>query len=167
MATESMQYFGAINTEKTEEKYIATTTIDDNAVELDLHFELPELPADLAQTTNSFLANLAQIHQQNLTAIRNDYQEDGEALDYIRFYLDELPARKLKQLLGTQQENKSIPNKLLDLLTLIRVGVYPDAEDGFKGTFDYSIYIDGRPNNQVLAIHTDEKGEVDYISWES
>ncbi len=99
--------------------------------------------------------------------MRSDYDADGETLDYIRFFLDELGPRDLRRMLGDQFDNLSAPIQLLGKLQPVRIGVYPDAEGGFLAIFDYSLAINGRPSQQVLAIETDEQGEVLNIVWES
>lgn len=53
----------------------------------------------------------------------------------------------------------------MEKLNLIRVGIYPRAS--YFGTFDYSIDIDGEPCNQLLVVHINADGTLDYITWES
>ena len=160
-------YFGQVDPEKPESVYRGVTALNEQDVKLDLHFDQPQVAPALAETINTFLQAIPSFDQANHAAIREDYASDGEALDYIRIYLDEFRDRDLMRILGGKEENKSIPNRLLDKLRLVRIGLYPDDADGFLAVFDYSIEVNGKPYHQVLAISTDEQGAVEDIACES
>jgi len=167
MSTHKFLYFGHVDGNQPNSRYDAYISVDGNPVSLDLHFDQRTIPAGLDSTTNQFLEKITSLDQHHKNSLHNDYDADGETLDYIRFFLDELGPRDLRRLLGDQFDNLSAPKQLLDKLQLVRVGVYPDAEDGFLAICDYSLAIDGQPSEQVIAISTDENGDVLDIAWES
>src|SRR4051812_25398850 len=135
MSVLDILYFGQIDHVKPESVYRAVTSLNDQDIKLDLHFDQPQVDPTLTATVNDFLQKLPAFDQANHEAIRGDYASDGEALDYIRIYLDEFRDRDLMRILGGKEENKSIPNRLLDKLRLVRIGLYPDDADGFLAVF--------------------------------
>jgi hypothetical protein len=75
----------------------------------------------------------------------------------------------VKLLIIDKDNNLPQELQLLNKLRLIRVGLYPDGKYGTDhfATFDYSIDIDGEPCNYLLVVNTNEKGDLDHITWES
>lgn len=170
MKERQILYFGTVNAEQLAASYATTALIDDRSIELDLHFETTEMTAALESAVNGFLQNITRYDQQNRTYMKEDFSQDGETLDFVRFYLDELKRPQLARILGPQEEHTSIPHQLLDKLQLIRIGIYPDSpeeESDYFAIFDYTLAIDGRPGHEILAVTTDQNGALDYISWES
>lgn len=162
-------YFGNINGTQLEASYTAAAELGGRTIDLDLHFDNTTLEAPLDRTINGFLENISLYDTQNRAYMKSDFGQDGETLDFIRFYLDELKRPQLNRILGPQEEHKSIPHQLLDKLQLIRVGIYPDSADDsdYFAIFDYTLEVDGRPGHELLAVTTNKEGKLDYISWES
>lgn len=171
MKESQILYFGTLDGEKLEASYAATAQIGDRSLHLDIHFETEQMTPELESSINGFLEQLPQYDRQNRTFMKEDFSQDGEALDFIRFYLDELKRPQLARILGPQQdEQRSIPHQLLDKLQLIRVGIYPDSpeEDAdYFAIFDYTLNVDGKPGHEILAVTTKKNGALDYITWES
>lgn len=164
-----LPYFGDINPAQLQEYYHTTAVMNGLTVNLDLNFQHKTIGLETIRTIQDFLNNLARWDGHNHAALEQDFTADSETADYIAFYFDELDEAELSALLPAMTSPDAQAFRLLKELKLIRVGLYPDGKDDAEqfATFDYSIYLAGEPCNQLLAVNTDEQGNVDYISWES
>jgi Protein of unknown function (DUF2004) len=164
-----LPYFGQINLNELADDYRTTINLDGKDLRIDINFENKTIRQDGIYLVNNFLQNISKFDTQNLKIIETDFNEVGETSDYIEFYLDELDEEELSNIIDIDNTNVSRQIQLLSKLKLIRVGLYPDGKYGadYFGVFDYSIDIDGEPCNQLLVVKTNEKGELDHITWES
>jgi len=169
MAKIELPYFGQVDFKQLEDYYSLTTFYNGNTITIDLNFENKKLSEEQALVIKEFLSNISKIDTQKKIEIKNSFENEGEAKDYINFYLDELDVEELKRIIDYDNNNNSYENQLFSKLKLIRVGLYPDGkyDSDYFGVFDYSIEIDGEPCNQLLVIKTNENGDLDNITWES
>jgi hypothetical protein len=138
-------------------------------IRLDLNFEKKNITDDQAKKIKVFLDSTSAFDIQNKSAIDKNFNDGGEASDYISFYLDELDEEELSHIIDNGNEDMPKEEQLLSKLRLIRVGLYPDGKYGadYYAVFDYSIDIGGEPCNQLLIVKTKENGDLDHITWES
>ena len=164
-----LPYFGHINLNELKEYYQTTIKLDGKDLEIDINFENKTIRQDDILKVKKFLQKISKFDIQNLKVIKTDFKEEGETSEYIEFYLDELDEAELSNIIDLKNVSISKEKQLLSKLKLIRVGLYPDEKYGeeYFGVFDYSINIDGEPCNQLLVVKTNEKGELDHITWES
>lgn len=169
MKNYQIPYFGEIDITNLEDYYEVEVTINENKVRLDLNFEDTSVDENTCQDIKNFLENLDRYDHQNKLFIENDFNGNGNALDYINFYLEELDQDELSAIIDLDDENGSREQQLLNKLVLIRVGLYPDESEDSNhfAIFDYSIFIDGEACNQLLVVITNKAGELNYITWES
>ena len=164
-----LPYFGQINLNELADDYRITIDLDGKNLKIDLNFENKVLKFEDFTSVKFFLQNISEFDKQNLKIIETDFNEEGETSGYIEFHLDELDEEELSNIIDIDNVSVSREVQLLSRLKLVRVGLYPDEKYGadYFGVFDYSIDIDGEPSNQVLVVKTDEKGNLDHITWES
>lgn len=167
MSEYQILHFGTVNATAVNKRYDASVDINGSKVTLDLHFDQPQAAPGADATINQFLEKAASYDATIRTAIAEDFDNDGEAVDFVRFFLEDLRPRELKELLGHQEEVKSVPQQLMNKLELVRIGIYADDKNGFFAVYDYTLVINGRPSSQVLAIEVDEQGAVLNIAWEN
>jgi hypothetical protein len=169
MANYQLPYFGEVNLNELEDDYRTTIKLAEKDLNIDINFENKTIQQEAIVTINNFLENIIKFDKQNLKVIESDFKESGETSDYIKFYIDELDEEELSNIVDIKNVNISKEKQLLSKLKLIRVGLYPDGKFGadYFGVFDYSIDIDGELCNQLLVVKTDEKGDLDHITWES
>ncbi|QHS59938.1 DUF2004 domain-containing protein [Chitinophaga agri] len=168
-------YFGDINISDLEEYYSLDITLLEKPVSIDMNFIEQAIDQTLANTTHTFLENLALYREQTNKYIYQDFFERaGETHPYITDMLEELedadllnmeddPAKK------AQYERNGFDDRsvyLLQKLQLKRIGLYPDSDDYFA-IFDYTFDLDGSPCNQVLVVITDHRGVPQQVDWES
>lgn len=169
MSEGKLPYFGQFNGQALEQYYSAEIEINDSKVSLDLNFEDESIDENTFQAIKNFLGNIHQFNEENKSLIWTDFKAHGESFDYINFFFEELSEEQLSAIINIADKNIPKEEQLLNKLKLIRICLYPSAlsDDSYFGIFDYSIYIDGEPCNQLLAVATNENGELDHITWES
>ena len=169
MTNIELPHFGKIDIDQLEEYFSAKTAFNGQTISLDLNFKNKNISEEQAENIKKFLNNILAFDTQNKIIIDKDFKDEGEALDYINFYFDELEEEEISEIIDYESEEKTKEELLLENLKLIRVGLYSDGkyDTDYYGVFDYSIDIDGEPCNQLLVVKTDNKGEFDHIAWES
>ena len=166
MSDYHLPYFGKINTTAPINDYWTKIDLNGYQTRVDIVFENKSPDIDTLKKIVHFLENIPAFIIQNLTLIKSDFDREGEAADYINFYLDELDESELSAIIDISNKSRSVELQLLDKLILANIWIYPDTENNF-GVFHYSIELDGEPCNQLLTIPTNEHGEVNDITWES
>lgn len=162
-----LPYFKQLDIEALEVYYRAEAILGNNRLDIDLNFENSAITDLSIENIKKFLVNIESLDKQNKSFIDTNFKEKGETSEYINFYFDEIDEDELSIIIGAENTNISKHQALLNNLRLIRLGLYPDANDNIFGVFDYSIYINGEPCNQLLVVKTDVKGNIDHITWES
>ncbi|MFK7906404.1 MAG: DUF2004 domain-containing protein [Chitinophagales bacterium] len=166
MSKYKLPYFGEIENDSLKEYYCVDTKVDDKEIQIDINFTSEFTDNKNLETIKEFLSKIGEMDKRNIQEYRKDFQQGGETDDYIQFYIDALSEDELKELINTNEEDENQKRQLLEKLELKRVGLYPD-ETGYFGVFDYSIKLGDEFCNQLLVINTNEKGELDDITWES
>ncbi len=169
MATFELPYFGNIRMDSVDECYFEEVKFGERTIYIDVNFMKSETDALTLESVKDFILKISQLNELNAEHYKSDFANGGETVNFILFYIEELPEEQLMELIDT---SKSIDNQKLELLNkleLRRVGLYPDLEPRTElfGVFDYSIKIDGEYCDQLLVVKTDENGEIDHIAWES
>ncbi|AYN06295.1 DUF2004 domain-containing protein [Flavobacterium sp. 140616W15] len=170
MINYNFPYFEEINSQELKEYYSVEVDFNDTKISIDLNFENDSIDQPSIETIKIFLENIKKFDKQNRSYIEDDLkEEDGETRDYINFYFDELEQVEISKIIDLDNTNTSKEILLLNELKLNRVGLYPDGKYNttYYGVFDYSIDIDGEPCDQLLVVKTNEKGNLDQITWES
>lgn len=163
----SLPYFGELNFTALDEYYDIDIDLNGNTISIDINFENKSSDRNKLDTVKSFLDQINNFDQKNKCYIEEDFQKEGDALDYVNFYFDEFDENELSGIVDFNNEVVVKERQLLNKLKLIRVGIYPDHNPECYGVFDYSIDLDGEPCNELLVVTTDEKGNLDHITWES
>jgi hypothetical protein len=166
MVNITLPYFGEINPAALETHCRIVAEVNSMKLRIDINFNNITIGQDKFAAIEYFLKNIDTYYEQNKVLIKKDFDDEGETADYINFYLEECDEEELAGIIDVK--DKSIPNatQLLNQLQLTRVGVYPDEED-CSCVFDYTIYIDGEPCNQLLVVKINDEGDLEYITWES
>jgi len=81
----------------------------------------------------------------------------------VNFHFEELDASEIDKVLVGTDASKSKEERLLSALKLVRVGFYPGKEN--YAVWDYTI---GRDiTDMLVVVNTDNKGTIQYVTWES
>lgn len=165
-----LPYFGQININELSDYQQTIINLEGENLRIDLNLKNKTINQNDIGVVKIFLQNIIKFDKQNLIFIEKDFNEkEGETSDYIEFYLNELDDEELSNIIDIENIGVTRELQLLRKLKLVRIGIYPDREYGvgYFGVFDYSIYIDGEPCNQLLVVNVTEKGDLDHITWES
>lgn len=165
MTSFKLPNFGIINIESLDEYYEAEVDFNNSTIQVDLNFEDKSITEERMDVLKQFIENL-RIHDiNNKKFIQKDFENSNEdsVQDYIEDHLNELPLDDIETLVGANTKSTDRPEQLLKKLHLIRVGLYPHSKE--FAIFDYTI---GRElTNYVVAVNTDENGNLSFISIES
>ncbi|BAP33383.1 uncharacterized protein CHSO_4346 [Chryseobacterium sp. StRB126] len=166
MAEYTLPYFGQLSTDNIEEYYDATINLNGNEVQIDLNFESENTDGAKLDQIKNYLENIEPINKLAQNYILEDYHnEDGDTVKlYLEHHLEEVEQDKLSTLINFDDSTVEPEQQLLTKLELVRIGLYPDNEDGFA-ILDYSI---GKEiTDYLVVINTDQNGQLDYMSMES
>lgn len=166
----TLPYFGIIKLNDLKENYYTSANGVHNPISIELCFENKSISQEMADGLHTFLQNIDKLDQHNKANIKKDFEErESETSNYINFYLTEFDETELSDIIGENQGNTAIEKHLLNKLELTRIGLYPDGKYGatYYAMFDYTIYLDGLPCDQLLVVFTDQQGSLDNIGWDS
>jgi hypothetical protein len=144
----------------------ATLSFAERDVMLDLTVEGSELTAAELEDVLKKAADLRGLDKRARKAIASDAEGDEEAAAalYVSLHRDELSDEQLQQLFGTTDRKAVTPDALLSKLHVVRVGLYPENEDG-QILLDYSLGED--VTNYLLCVSFDAEGDVAAVDLES
>lgn len=173
-------HFGKINIKKVEEYYDTSIALNGHNLDLDLNFDKTSFEKNLFDRIQHLLENIGTYDQQHKKRIKAEFDEGGTIKEFVDFHAEELDKKVLGALIDINNTQIPFNIQLLDQLQLNRVGLYPDGvfDAEYFAVFDYSFIgnefeeqSDGirrkKITDQILAVKTDDKGNVLAIDWES
>ena len=163
MSKKKLTYFGEIENNSPEETNEGKVSIDNCLIKLDLNFYNGVPKHDWVNEYENYISKLQQ-HKVNVeAAFKADYEEEGDTKEYVNFHFEELDASEIDKVLVGTDASKSKEERLLSALKLVRVGFYPGKEN--YAVWDYTI---GRDiTDMLVVVNTDNKGTIQYVTWES
>ena len=169
--------FGQINLTSLNEDYNAKIELDNTEISIDINFGKTTIEKAEMDNIKNFIEDIARFDKQNKGYIDKDFNdENGDTIkEYIDFHIAEFEKDELAQLIDYDNKEIAPEKQLLNKLRLERVGLYPDGkyDTNYFAVFDYTfegnVYIDGRRTitDQIIVVKTDNKGNLDHLSWES
>jgi len=137
MITIELPIFGTIQLESTSEappyeNQKQTHLLNGAPLDLDVHFkQVDEVSVGLARQA---LNDISQIQQIGLAAIQKDFKEGEVVKDYIEewnedIFLQIFEEEEFEVFIKDTDKNKSIEERLLSLIQLVRIGIYLNNED--------------------------------------
>lgn len=165
MALISLPHFGTMDPQDLESYYEAETTLNNSPIQIDLNFESKSIEPNRLETVKAFIENIRIYDMNNKRYMEKDYHDkDAETVKhYLEHHLENLGNEELSDLINIGSRSDDHEKQLLKKLQLIRVGIYPNSADHFA-IFDYS--IGQNITDYLVAIYTDENGNLDYLSME-
>ena len=159
-----LPYFGEIDLDMLQRCYRSTVDFNGINVKLDINFDKTIVDQSKADEIKKFLENIGRFYDLHRAFIVDDFERDGETVDYVNFYFDELDEDELFSILGEASMQET---EMLNKLELIKINLYPDHDAPFFAVFDYSIKIEGKYSNQLLVVKVNKDGSLNHITWES
>lgn len=163
MSKTDLTYFGEIEINSPKDSNEGKVSIDSRLIELDLNFYNGVPKHDWVKEYEDYILNFLQ-HKNNVeAAFMSDYEDGEETKEYVDFHFEELDASEIDKVLEGTDTSKSKEERLLSALKLVRVGFYPGEEN--YAVWDYTI---GRDiTDMLVVVNTDNKGTIQYVTWES
>ncbi|MFP3833066.1 DUF2004 domain-containing protein [Chryseobacterium sp. SIMBA_028] len=166
MAEYLLPYFGQLSTDNVEEYYDVNIDFNGNEIQVDLNFESKNTDAAKLDQVKNYLENIETNNKLAKSYLLEDYHnEEGDTVKfYLEHHLEEVEQDELSTLINFDDVTVEPEQQLLTKLELVRIGLYPDNEEGFA-ILDYSI---GKEiTNYLVVINTDQNGQLDYMAMES
>ena len=160
--------------EKLEDSYQNSIDFNGGLLRIDLNFEKKTADPSAMEKVKGFIDRIDEFYSLNSAHLINDYEHGQLIREYIEFHLEELQKDKLDRLVDYGNKDITLEKQLYNRLKLERIGLYPEeAYQECFAVFDYTlegnVYIDGRRTvtDQIIAVKTDENGNLERITWES
>lgn len=166
MAEYTLPYFGQISTDNIEEYYDVNIDFNGREIQIDLNFESETTNGEKLNQIKNYLENIEVYNRLAKNYILEDYHnEEGDTIKfYVEHHLEEVEEDELSTIINFDDSTVEPEQQLLTKLELVRIGLYPDNEEGFA-ILDYSI---GKEiTNYLVVINTDQNGQLDYMAMES
>lgn len=163
MDKKNITYFGEVN-DKEGAYFEGHAIICNKDVELALDFcNYEGSPGNWSAELENYLANLLEYKEGIDKAMTEDYRNGGKTAEYVRWHLDEWDA--VDDLLPNADPTKTKEERFLSLLVrrVESIAFYPG--DDHYAVWDYM--IDNENSDEIVVVHTDSKGKVLDITWES
>ena len=166
MARLPTKFFGEIDLERPEEWYEAEHEINGETVEVSMTFSTTckILGKDDIERVDNFIENL----RSNVEAIRlllqQDFESEGETRNYIDSQIEEQDKDDIADLIKDADKKLSKKEKLLSVLTLLRIVFYPEKGDKMFAVLDYTIDGDLTDDLLVVKLYKDNNVTIDIES---
>ncbi|MFB9077949.1 DUF2004 domain-containing protein [Flavobacterium procerum] len=162
-----LPYFGLINPDNLEEDYRISIELKGKEIGIDINFGKTAIERNGMDVIKNFLENIENYDKQNMVFIKHDYDdENGDTVkqfvtEHVEDYGDEFLEELHIDLEGDKEK------QFMAMLHLTRVGLYPDKKynSSYYAVFDYTVNKD--LTDQIIAVKTDENGNLDHLAWES
>lgn len=166
MATHLTKYFGDIDFEKLEEWYETELELNEKTVEISITVSTASKSLDKndIQRVDNYVENLQSNETRIRQLIQEDFKRKGETKYYIDNQIEEQEKENIADLIENADKKLSKKEKLLSVLTLLRIVFYPEKEDKMFAVFDYT--IDEELTDALLAVklHKDDSVTIDVES---
>lgn len=161
-----LPYFGPLNTASIEEYYESGFEQNNNTITIDLNFENNTIDEERLYMVKRFLENIPAWMEKTSQYIQDNLnnEDDNTVREYADFLFEVMDEADLAELIDLEADPEERVAQIAEKLHLARIGLYPDGDDQFA-IFDYTIGSDLVDN--LVVIHTDENGVLDYMTIES
>ncbi|WP_175635209.1 DUF2004 domain-containing protein [Pedobacter ghigonis] len=158
-----LRYFEELKPDALEDYYSTNIEFGGRQIQLDINFESNTIDENRLLTVNNILAELPDFVEKLNHFIQEDFKTGTDVQEYLDFHLDELD-EELDSLLSTTDQKLNKPEQLLSVVSLRRIGFYPDEDDNFT-VADFG--LDSEISQYVLVVNTTGDQELNYITMES
>jgi len=167
--------FGNIALENTDWEYKYCSRLrgyefNGNPVDLDVNFI--DVTDENVKKVSKALNDLEKLNKIGIESLMQDFEEAGEAQSYIAFWNGDIfgqifSQEEFEEFIQDTDREKSVEERLLSKLRLVRFGVYAESEDSFV-TMDYAFGydIDKGFRDNMLIVKLNQNYEVCEIVME-
>jgi len=168
MSTKNIELplFGNITLKNANWEYKYTSKLwgygfNENPVDLDVNFI--EVTEDNVKKASKALSSLKELNKIGIESFMRDFEESGETKSYIEEWNGDIFEQifsdvEFEEFIKDTDSEKSIEERLLSKLRLVRLGIYAESEDEFV-TMDYAFGYDidrgFRDNMLIVKLNQD------------
>lgn len=156
-----VRFFGDIDI---NEDYQETTIhLGERDIQLDLNLEEVVGKKNWVVEYDEYVSKLAIYKEKIEKKINEDFDDWGLTKEWIDWHIEEFDKPLIENLTKEVDKNLPIDERLLSVINLVRVGIYPE----YEGYAIWDFMLDGDVSDEILVVVTDNKGEIVDITWES
>lgn len=158
-----LQYFGELDQNALEDYYSTDIEINGHQIKMDLNFEDTSIAEDRLLKVNALLEKLPEFVAKLRGFIHDDFKSGTDVREFLDFHIEEVD-EALATLLLTADQSLKKDEQLLSVLSLRRIGFYPDEDEAFTVS-DFE--TDPEISQYLLVVNTTIDQELHYITMES
>ncbi|RQO66105.1 hypothetical protein DBR43_28130 [Pedobacter sp. KBW06] len=159
-----LQYFGDLDQNALNDYYSIDIEIDGHQIGIDLNFQDTSIAEDRLLKVNAVLEKLPAFIGKLRGFIQEDFKNGTEVQEFLDFHLEEVAEEELAPLLSKADQSLKKDEQLLSVLSLRRIGFYPDEDDSFTVS-DFE--TDPGISQYILVVNTTIDQELHYVTMES
>ena len=147
----STKHFSNIDLTNLEEWYGSKIVINGHTIDISISVSKKYKidPKNILEV-DQYVENL-KINEENIRRIiQQDFKEQGETNSYLDTQIEEQEIEDILTLIEKIDNELSVKEKLLSILSLLRIVFYPEREDKMFAVFDYT--IDSNLTDDLLAV---------------
>jgi hypothetical protein len=160
----SLPFFNELDSESLTDYYEVDIDIEQDKVQLDINFDETNIDPAKLSILKEYLDEPQAIINTAKKEIFNDFKNGEDVKDFLAYHIDEFDQSELDDLLNHADKTLSIEQQMLSVLTLRRIGFYPDNDDVFA-VFDF--VFSGDVSQYILVVNMNDSKTVDSITMES
>lgn len=155
--------FEELKPNELKDYYSTDMEIEGRQIQVDLNFSNTSIAESRLLKVNEILEKLPEFISKLSSFIQEDYKIGEDVQEFLDFHLDEID-EELASLLSKTDQSLKKDEQLLSILTLRRIGFYPDNDETFA-VADFE--IDQDISQYILVVNTTKDQELHYIIMES
>ena len=159
-----LPYFGTLDPKELEERYEVDTEMSGQALSLDVNFDEETISSAKLDLLRLRLETLPALLERARAAVKESFEQGGDATEYIANHVDLITAPELQEALKAVDGALPAEERLFSVVHPVRIGLYPEDEEHYF-TFDFSISRKLTQYLIVVLFNVDEKFQ--YITTES
>lgn len=159
-----LQYFGELDPNLLKDYYATEIEIDGHQIKIDLNFQDTSIAEDRLLKVNAVLEKLPVFIGKLKDFIHDDFKNGTDVQEFLDFHIEEVGEEELAALLSKADQSLKKDEQLLSVLSLRRIGFYPDEDDSFTVS-DFE--TDPEISQYLLVVNTTIDQELHYITMES
>ncbi|MGL5681533.1 MAG: DUF2004 domain-containing protein [Marinifilaceae bacterium] len=153
-------YFGDIDITTPKKSYEGHIKIENHEVKLGLVIENKPENDNWADLYNCYAKRLLTLKPEMDKALKQNYDEERQASDYIDFMLEQLDDNVIANLVEDEDDNKPIEERMFATMQLMEIDFYPAGDNFAKWRYTLGKNVTDRAVN----IYTNTEGIVQYIA---
>ena len=123
-----------------EEYYETEVELNERQIEIVVNtIGMKKIDKESIQAIDNYIDNIGINEKSIRLVIHKDFEQKGEAKNYIDFQMKEQDKEDIAELIEYADKKLSKKEKLLSVIHLLRINFYPETKDKVFAMYDYTI----------------------------